>query len=176
MEPTHGYTKDGRPVHAHRHDHLPDHSAYARFNKKVAIWLTKNVGSMTCFWIFCCLSLFVIPSVIYAMGYRTWVTFLPPFFVTFGFELLMTWLLSTFIQLVLLPGIMVGQNIQGEASDARAAKTFEDTEKLLSLLDIHTEGGLRDAVEAIIAAMHPPATPRTPATIRAAKKAAKEAK
>ena len=54
---------------------------------------------------------------------------------------------------------MVGQNLQIEAADARAAKTFEDVEdarnsikQALTLLDIHTEGGLKtllDAIEAL---------------------------
>ncbi|MGC1405396.1 MAG: hypothetical protein WA695_00975 [Candidatus Dormiibacterota bacterium] len=38
------------------------------------------------------------------------------------------------------------------ASDARAAKSFEDTEKIVDALDVHTQGGLKvvlDAIEAI---------------------------
>ncbi len=35
---------------------------------------------------------------------------------------------SQAIQLVLLPALMVGQNLQNVAADARAAKTFEDVE------------------------------------------------
>jgi hypothetical protein len=58
-----------------------------------------------------------------------------------------------------VPALMVGQNLQIEAADARAAKTFEDVEdarnsikQALTLLDIHTEGGLKtllDAIEAL---------------------------
>jgi hypothetical protein len=54
---------------------------------------------------------------------------------------------------------MVGQNLQNEAADVRAAKTFEDVEdarqglvKALDLLDVHTAGGLKvvlDAVESL---------------------------
>ena len=40
---------------------------------------------------------------------------------------LVSWIAQTYIQLVLLSVIIVGQNIQSAASDARAAKTFEDT-------------------------------------------------
>jgi hypothetical protein len=43
---------------------------------------------------------------------------------------LVAWIAQTFIQLVLLPIIMVGQNVQSEAADARAAKTFEDVQVL----------------------------------------------
>jgi hypothetical protein len=38
---------------------------------------------------------------------------------------------QTFLQLVLLPIIIVGQNIQGAASDKRAADTYKDAEAIL---------------------------------------------
>jgi len=51
---------------------------------------------------------------------------------------------------------MVGQNLQNEAADVRAAKTFEDVEdarrsvrKALDLLDCHTEGGLKTLLDAV---------------------------
>jgi uncharacterized membrane protein len=75
---------------------------------------------------------------------------------TFGFELLMTWFISTTIQVILLPAIMVGQNIQSAASDARSAKQFEDTEdakagmdSALDRLDIETAGGLKAVLDRI---------------------------
>lgn len=70
-------------------------------------------------------------------------------FLSFGFDLLATWLLSTCFQLILLPGLMVGQNLQNAASDARAAKSFEDTEKIVDALDTHTQGGLKDVLDAV---------------------------
>ncbi len=76
-----------------------------------------------------------------------------------GFILVVSWISQSFIQLVLLPALMVGQNLQNVAADARAAKTFEDVEdarehikQALDLLDLHTEGGLKvvlDAVESL---------------------------
>jgi len=137
--PTHGFTKQGTAVHGTTIDHMPSETAYQQFNKKVALWLTKNVFTMTCFWVFCAFSVLVIPSVLYAMG----IIHLKMFLTTFGFELLMTWLLSTFIQLVLLPAIGVGQNLQSAASDARAEKQFEDTEVIADRLDTNTEGGIK---------------------------------
>lgn len=67
-----------------------------------------------------------------------------------------TWISQNFIQLVLLPALMVGQNLQNEAADVRAAKTFEDTELIVDRLDVHTEGGLKtilDRLEVLEAAM-----------------------
>jgi hypothetical protein len=54
---------------------------------------------------------------------------------------LATWLLSTCSQLIPLPALMVGQNLQNLASDARAAKSFADTEKIVDALDTHTRAG-----------------------------------
>lgn len=141
-------------VHARTVDHLPDGSGYQRFNKKIAIYLTKNVGTMTCFWLFCLLSLVCLPSVLHAMNILHKGDLFPAFMLTFGFELLMTWFISTTIQVILLPAIMVGQNIQSAASDVRATKQFEDTEDVrsdmkttLDRLDIETAGGLTTVLE-----------------------------
>lgn len=131
--PAFGYTRHGHAVHARVLDHHPVATAYQRFNKRVAIWLVSKVGTMTCFWVFNVLSLILLaPTLAYdgilhtpTRGFVHWYT-------SYGFIILWTFLLSTYIQLVLLPGIMVGQNVQNEASDARAAKTFEDTEQLLA--------------------------------------------
>ena len=41
------------------------------------------------------------------------------------------WTSSEFLQLVLLPIIIVGQNIQAKASDARAEDTYKDAEAIM---------------------------------------------
>ena len=162
-QPHFGFTRHhGFAVHARTVDHLqprPDDSFYARFNKRAALLMMKTVFTMTAFWVFTVLCLLVLPSVLYAMGihhlgaagFR-----LPTWFVGFGFELLATWFLSTFLELVLIPALGVGQNLQNAAADARAAKQFEDVEELranvtiaLDRLDVHTAGGLADILAAI---------------------------
>ena len=45
--------------------------------------------------------------------------------------------------------IMVGQNVQSQASDLRSQHTYEDTVLILDRLDIHTEGGLKDLADRI---------------------------
>ncbi len=45
--------------------------------------------------------------------------------------------------------IMVGQNVQGEASDVRSQHTYEDTVQILDRLDIHTQGGIKDLADRI---------------------------
>jgi hypothetical protein len=178
-KPAHGFTKHGYAVYARTMDHLPDRSRYQRFNKKIALLLTNKVGTMTCFWVFCFLTLFILPSVLYSMGLISKDALGIAFVTSFGFELLLTWAFSTFLQLVLLPAIMVGQNLQNAAGDARAAKQFEDTEAIkndmdtaLDRLDCDTEGGLKyildrfDALEALVTSavnnMPPGAATTTP--------------
>jgi hypothetical protein len=41
------------------------------------------------------------------------------------------WIAQTFLQLVLLPVIIVGQNLQAAASDKRAQQTYNDAEAVL---------------------------------------------
>jgi hypothetical protein len=137
--PHYGFTKLGHAVHLNALDHLPVHSAYARFNKAVAVKITTGVGSMTCAWIFCLLALLSLPAVL-TQAFHLHV--FPSWLVAVGLIALVAWIAQTFLQLVLLSVIMVGQNVQQAASDARAAKTFDDVETIAAILDLHTEGGL----------------------------------
>ncbi len=156
--PTHGFTRLGQAVHKRTIDHLPAETAYQRFNKKLAMVITNNIGTMSCFWLFCVISLSSLPAVLLSAKIISGAGFLG----AEGFIICVSWLSQNFIQLVLLPALMVGQNLQNEAADARATKTFEDVEdarasiqKTLDLLDCHTEGGLRtilDAIESLKAA------------------------
>jgi len=150
--PTHGFTRHGIAVHRRTVDHLPTATAYQRFNKKVALFITNNVGTMTCTWLFCVLSLSSLTAVLYAAHIIGTVGFLT----SDGLVLLGSWVCQNFIQLVLLPALMVGQNLQNEAADARASKTFEDVEdarqsliRVIDLLDCHTVGGLHDILQAV---------------------------
>ena len=63
--------------------------------------------------------------------------------------LIVAWVAQTFLQLVLLSIILVGQSVQSVASDMRSAKEFTDTETILDRLDVHTAGGIRDVLDAI---------------------------
>lgn len=134
VDPKHGYTLSGKPVYANVHDHLPVHTRYQRFNKRLATALTGRVGTMTCFWIFCCLSFLSLPAVLVLAGVipETWI---PKPVRTFGFSLLIAWICQNFIQLILLPALMVGQNLQNQANDVRASKMFEDVEAIKETTD-----------------------------------------
>jgi hypothetical protein len=152
--PTHGFTRSGLAVHRRTVDHLPTASGYQRFNKRVALALTSAVGTMTCFWLFCILALLSLPAVL--SGFGTFAHTFPTWMIRASIIALVAWVAQTFIQLVLLPALMVGQNLQNEAADARAAKTFEDVEDarqslvhVIDLLDCHTMGGLHDILQAV---------------------------
>ncbi len=130
-EPTYGTTKSGHRVHGATHDYLFEGAGFfSRLNAKIGLKVTLTVGTMWTAYLFSIITLFALPSAIHQ-----------------GTYFIIVWLSSSFLQLVLLPIIIVGQNIQSRASDARSSKTFEDTEKILDRMDIHTEGGLKDLAE-----------------------------
>lgn len=144
-QPTFGHTRLGHAVHAKTIDHLKADTAYARFNKRVALLIVSNVGTMTCTWIFAVIALCSLPATLFAAN----VISLKSTLTSAGFILVVSWLAQSFIQLVLLPAIMVGQNLQAAASDARAAKQFEDTEFICGQVNEKTEGGIKTVLDAI---------------------------
>jgi hypothetical protein len=156
--PTHGFTQHGKAVHGNTMDHLPDDSAYARFNKAVALKVTHYVGSMTCAWVFCLIALLSLPAVL--SGFAIFKSVFPAFLIKASLIALVAWVAQTFIQLVLLSVIMVGQDVQSQAADARAAKTFEDVETVLDRLDEHTEGGIKSILDRLDALEGKPAKPK----------------
>ena len=83
-------------------------------NGRIGLTLTTVVGTMWCAYAFAGLALVALPS---ALGGRVL-----PF---------IQWLSQTFIQLVMLSVIMVGQNIVGRAADKRADMTYRDADAIL---------------------------------------------
>ncbi len=81
------------------------------FNGRIALGLTTIVGTMWCAYAFAILALVALPSALSG-----------------GLFAQIQWLSQTFIQLVMLSVIMVGQNILGKAADTRAEMTFKDAD------------------------------------------------
>jgi hypothetical protein len=78
--------------------------ALGRFNTRVAVKVTAGVGSMWCAYAFAVIALVSLPAAIQS-----------------GDPVIMvSWLSQTFLQLVLLSVIIVGQNVQAAASDGRS--------------------------------------------------------
>jgi hypothetical protein len=146
-EPTHGYTRSGQPVHEQTMDHLKQNTAYQRFNQAFAVKVTSAVGSMTCAYVFSLLSLLSLPAVLSAFNAFSGV--FPNWLIKTSVIALVAWIAQTFLQLVLLSVIMVGQNVQQMAADARATKTFEDAEVILDRLNCQTQGGITEILDAV---------------------------
>jgi hypothetical protein len=94
------------------------HTKKLNFNDKLALFITDIVGTMWCAYIFALLALISLPMAIKG-----------------GIATFIAWIAQTFIQLVLLSIIMVGQKISSVASDKQAAQTFKDTEAILEIQD-----------------------------------------
>jgi hypothetical protein len=105
-------------------DFLPRGSAINRFNTKVALWVTAVVGSMWCAYAFALFDLLSLPQAIHG-----------------GIATIVAWVAQTFLQLVLLSIIMVGQNVQAAAADKRAEATFHDASATLHEV-AHIQGHL----------------------------------
>ena len=90
-------------------------TAVDRFNAKLAVMITDAVGSMWCAYVFTVIALIGLPGALKAG--------------TLG---IVQWIAQTFLQLVLLSIIIVGQNVQAAASDQRAENTYKDAEAVLA--------------------------------------------
>ena len=117
-------------------------------NAKIAVIVTSVVGTMWCAYVFCLLALLSLPDILIQAGVLP-ASAVPHLLANPGLILVVAWVAQTFIQLVLLSVIMVGQSVQSNASDARSEKTEQNTEMLMQLMDAHTQGGLGDILAAI---------------------------
>lgn len=97
-------------------DQHPHGTAFARFNARLGLKITLLIGTMGCAYIFAVVALISLPSAIR----------------THDVIVIVAWVAQTFFQLVLLPVIIVGQNLQGAAADKRAQQTFDDAETILA--------------------------------------------
>lgn len=84
-------------------------------NQKIGFGITKSVGTMWAAYIFFAITLVSLPAVI----------------IKGDPVLIVAWIAQTFLQLVLLPIIIVGQNIQAAAAEKRAVMTYEDAAAVL---------------------------------------------
>ena len=97
------------------HDFHPRRTAADRLNAWLALRVTNAVGSMWCAYAFAALALVSLPSAITSHNAVT----------------LVSWVSQTFLQLVLLSVIIVGQNVLASAADKRAEATYNDADAVL---------------------------------------------
>jgi hypothetical protein len=88
---------------------------FARFNAFLAVKITNGVGTMWCAYVFAGIALISLPEAIRG-----------------GTSPLIAWIAQTFLQLVLLSIIIVGQKVEGATSEKRAIDTYKDAEALLA--------------------------------------------
>jgi hypothetical protein len=86
-----------------------------RFNARFGLFVTVVVGTMWCAYLFTLLALVSLPAALQ----------------TGDKIIIVAWIAQTFLQLVLLPIIIVGQNVQAAAADKRAEDTYKDAEAVL---------------------------------------------
>jgi hypothetical protein len=87
-----------------------------KFNRRLGLGITLAVGTMWAAYIFTALALVSLSS---AIGSGSLIV-------------IVGWIAQTFLQLVLLPIIIVGQNIQAAAADARSNATYKDATAILA--------------------------------------------
>jgi hypothetical protein len=104
----------GKPVKTTDLRRVNHQNPIVRLNARFGLKITLVVGTMWCAYAFTIIALFALPSAIKQ-----------------GTYFVVVWLSSSFLQLVLLPIIIVGQNIQANAADKRSEDTYKDAEAVL---------------------------------------------
>jgi hypothetical protein len=84
-------------------------------NNRIGLGITKRVGTMWAAYLFMALTLVSLPAAIASGNTLT----------------IIGWIAQTFLQLVLLPIIIVGQNLQARESEKMAIATYEDAGAIL---------------------------------------------
>jgi hypothetical protein len=105
------------------HEIVHGTSSAGRANASLAVRITKGVGSMWAAYLFAAIALVSLPAAIQSGD----------------LIIIVSWIAQTFLQLVLLPIIIVGQNVQTAASDARAEADHETLEAVHTLtVEVHS--------------------------------------
>ena len=100
-------------------------------NGRIGLLITTLVGTMVAGYVFAIIALISLPSAI----------------TSHNLTVIIAWVSSNFLQLVLLPVIIVGQNLQAKATDTRAMQTYEDAEAVLhEAVQIQQHLAAQDAV------------------------------
>jgi hypothetical protein len=119
------------PVHTNDHRGLDHPSRLHRFNARLGLVITNAVGTMWAAYLFAVVALLSLPAVLVGV-FPSWRSHFPHWTIAASLTALVAWISSYFLQLVLLPIIIVGQNIQAAAADQRAQQTYQDAEAVLT--------------------------------------------
>jgi hypothetical protein len=102
-----------------------------RFNTWLAVRITRTVGSMWIAYLFACIALISLPAALRSGDVIV----------------IVSWVAQTFLQLVLLPIIIVGQNVIQAANDARAEADHETLTAIHRLtIEVHAINEAQSAI------------------------------
>ncbi|MDP9320951.1 MAG: hypothetical protein M3P16_07635 [Chloroflexota bacterium] len=105
------------------HSKIHGSGTSGRFNTWLAVRITRTVGTMWTAYLFACISLISLPAALHSGDVIV----------------IVSWVAQTFLQLVLLPIIIVGQNVIQAANDARAEADHETLSAVHRLtVEIHS--------------------------------------
>ena len=108
---------------SHVHEQVHGGGPVGRFNTWLAVRITKTVGTMWIAYLFAAIALISLPAALH----------------TGDTIIIVAWVAQTFFQLVLLPIIIVGQNVIQAANDARAEADHETLSAVHQLtVEVHT--------------------------------------
>jgi hypothetical protein len=96
-----------------------EEGSFNSFNQRFAVWIGTHVGSMYCFYLF---------NVIAFLSFKSAID-------THNLVPIINWVSSNWIQLILLPAIMVAQNVAQAASDAKSETDHRTLTYLANLQD-----------------------------------------
>lgn len=138
----------GPPTVAKARESVHGPGLVGRFNAKFGLKITVIVGTMWTAYLFTILALVSAPAA-FKSGDKI---------------IIVAWVAQTFLQLVLLPIIIVGQNVQATAADARSLATYNDAAAVLEeAKQIQAHLIAQDnAIERILAALPKAPNPGTP--------------
>jgi uncharacterized protein YlxW (UPF0749 family) len=101
--------------HPHSEARQPHKAAVEGFNNRLGLAITKRIGTMWAAYAFGALALISLPAAV----------------ATGDVRVIVDWVAQTFLQLVLVSVIIVGQNQQTRAAEKRAEATYKDATALL---------------------------------------------
>lgn len=110
-----------------------DLQGVANFNDKLAVKITKGVGTMWTGYLFAILSLLSLPAILKLVFPH--INIFPHWLISASLIALIAWISQNFLQLVLLPVIMVGQNVIQTQQDAKAETDHQTLTYLVNLQD-----------------------------------------
>ena len=100
-----------------------------RVNARLGLAITNVVGTMWAAYVFTLIALMSLPAIL--STFKAFHAVFPSWLIKASLIALIAWISSNFLQLVLLPIIIVGQNIQAKAADKRAEDTYNDADAVL---------------------------------------------